>query len=288
MMAKNEMIRKSVFDYSAVSAETKSQLIWYAAEINRQALTHVESGIEMGRLLAGARELCGSGKAFGEWVQRECGHSLRSAYNYIAAYENFGSCANFAQLELSAMYALTKNEQAKKRALKLADKGIKVTHDIAKQLVADANEKVEESDDEPVEEVAEEADEAESDVAVESEPDSDEIIDVEAAANPSSQSPPPREPSAESVDYGVCPNCKGKKWTVDEFGVNCAKCNHPHGEPLGDVDEQRIREQRSKTIKTVEAAMRAFDDLQEMRPNSVHGDSIALCKQLLGMAKGWK
>lgn len=93
----------------------------------------------------------------------------------------------------------------------------------------------------------------------------------------------------QAVDYGKCPNCRGGRWTEDENGVACARCHHPHGEPVGDVDGNRIKIQRSKTIKTVEALMRAFDDLHALVPRKKeHTESLTYCKALLAAAKAWK
>jgi hypothetical protein len=89
-------------------------------------------------------------------------------------------------------------------------------------------------------------------------------------------------------DRGKCPNCAGEKWTEDEDGVSCAKCKHPHGEPTGGADEQRIATQRSKTIKTVEALQRAFDDLHLLLPRPEHTEAAKTCKVLLRMARAWK
>lgn len=94
--------------------------------------------------------------------------------------------------------------------------------------------------------------------------------------------------AAKGESLGRCPNCKGEKWDKDEEGVSCSRCHHPHGEPAGDVDEDRVKTQRSKTVKTAEALMRAFDDLHDMRPNGKHDQAIAGCKTLLSIAKGWK
>lgn len=47
------------------------------------------------------------------------------------------------------------------------------------------------------------------------------------------------------VDYGKCPNCAGTKWKVDgaDGSVDCSKCLHPHGEPVGDeVDAESVPE----------------------------------------------
>lgn len=299
-MAKTQLM--PVFDYSSLPAESKSKLIWYAGEINRQAGTHVKSGMEMGKCLAEARELCGSDKAFREWVERECGHSLRSAYNYIAAYENFGSCATVAQIELGAMYELAKNETAKKRALKLADKGVKVTQKLAKQLVADASEKVIEPDENKSEtgtvQDAEEVGTTPEDEAHQSPGNGrEELMGDEESSEKSPKEqlaeffnkPDEPEPSTADTppDYGSCPSCKGTKWTETDEGVNCSKCRHPHGEALGDADDDRLKTHRSKTIKTGEALLRCVDDQQEMKPFPEHSESVKLVKRVIEIAKGW-
>ncbi len=98
---------------------------------------------------------------------------------------------------------------------------------------------------------------------------------------------PPKPP----IDYGKCPACAGAKWKEDVdhlTGVICAKCGHCYGEPAGDVDEDRINTQRQKTVKTAEALMRAFDDLQTMKAKPEHEEAIRLCKVLLGIAQNWK
>ncbi len=114
------------------------------------------------------------------------------------------------------------------------------------------------------------------------------------------QDSPPRSPrngtdqpgddiDAEEDDYGQCPNCAGAKWDdEDPEDVTCAKCKHPHGEPAGDVDEDRIKDQRSKTVKTCEALMRAFDDLNMLSEGPAYAAAISQCKSLLNFAKGWK
>jgi len=100
---------------------------------------------------------------------------------------------------------------------------------------------------------------------------------------------PPQTAATESApDYGKCPNCAGTKWSEDEDGVACAKCHHPHGEPAGDVDEDRVNTQRQKTVKTAEALLRAFDDLQHIAAKPAHKEAVAGCKRLLDIAKAWK
>lgn len=91
-------------------------------------------------------------------------------------------------------------------------------------------------------------------------------------------------------DLGKCPNCAGKRWKKQEDGATvCKKCGHSHGEPVGERDLDRIGDQRAVTVKTVEAAIRAFDDLNmlQAKPDE-HTEAIASCKFLLKTAKGWK
>lgn len=116
----------------------------------------------------------------------------------------------------------------------------------------------------------------------------DESIDAEFEPADESEEPEEEAPPAKP-DYGKCPVCAGVKWTEDDDGhVVCAKCHHPHGEPAGDVDKDRISTQRQKTVKTLEAAMRAFDDLQTMLAKPGHDGAIKSCKKLIETAKGWK
>ena len=79
------------------------------------------------------------------------------------------------------------------------------------------------------------------------------------------------------------------KWDEDdEDGPSCSKWHHPWGEPAGDPDEDRIRTQRQKTVKTAEALMRDFDDLNCILAKPEHAEAIKACKVLLKIAKGWK
>lgn len=120
-------------------------------------------------------------------------------------------------------------------------------------------------------------------------PEPDETIDVES-------SPPTPAQVQEGVasvmaddpvDYGKCPACAGVKWLATDDGVVCAKCQHPHGEPAGDADEDRVKTQRQKTVKTIDALMRAFDDLNTMLAKPEHPETITTCKGLLRVAREW-
>jgi len=96
------------------------------------------------------------------------------------------------------------------------------------------------------------------------------------------------KPKQAKGDFGKCPNCAGVKWNQSANGPVCSKCNHPYGEATGGADEQRVADQRAKTVKFAEALMREFDDLNLLSPKRLHAETITHCKQLLEIAKGWK
>jgi len=89
-------------------------------------------------------------------------------------------------------------------------------------------------------------------------------------------------------DLGRCPVCSAEKWTETDDGVVCSRCNQPHGEPAGDPDLDRINTLRQKLIKTLEAGMRAFDDIQTICPRPEHAGAITDCKRQLAVARDWK
>lgn len=120
------------------------------------------------------------------------------------------------------------------------------------------------------------------------EPIQGEDAEEEGTPEESSSRPSRNDTEKPAVDFGKCPACAGVKWTEDEDGVSCAKCRHPYGEPAGDTDEERLKTQRQKTVKTIEALMRAFDDLQTMLAKPEHSGVIADLKRHLNIAKGWK
>lgn len=272
-MTKEIALKNPTFDFSKVSAEEKGKLIYFQGQLSASRKRVVCEFIKYGEILHGAQQVLAdhSDGVFSAWLE-SVGVTRSSAYNAIAAYVGFGSCPNLDNLEVSAMYALASNEKAKKKALKLADKGIKVTHAMAKRLIAESAPK-------PDPEPEEEPDDAPESPETAHEPDTgfEPLEDEEDAQD-----------DAETPDYGKCPNCGRTDWEEDDEGVSCAKCHHPHGEPAGDVDASEIATQRRKTIKTAEALMRAFDDLHHLCPKANHESIIDKCKVLLKLAKGWK
>ena len=137
-------ITNTIYDYSNVSADDKAKLISFEGELARSRKRVASELIKHGEVLHGAQQLLASynGGEFGAWLEAQ-GLSRRSAYNAISAYVEFGACANLHNVEVSAMYELAKNEKAKKKALELVDKGIKVTHAMAKHLIEECEPKQE-------------------------------------------------------------------------------------------------------------------------------------------------
>lgn len=123
-------------------------------------------------------------------------------------------------------------------------------------------------------------------------PECDTVSQLEPMIEPSSA---PAESVAQSDD---CPKGGKHEWTSDVFDTFCSKCKEP-GEhtpdtaipnpPLPVTSEPRnpLAVQRSKTIKTVEALMRAFDDLSAIRTKHEQTEAIQHCKRLLQIAKEW-
>lgn len=248
------------FDYSALDKDTKSKLIWFANEICKSAQSHAKAGLEMGRMLVEARELCKTKKDFEAWVAAECRCSARSAYNYISAHVHFGSCATVAQIELGAMYALTTSVIAKNRAIKLADKGITVTQAMAKKLVKDAKPKK-----------------------------PPKTPPKASGSDSTTDAPEVAVTVANEPGTGKCPNCGKTKWEEDEEGVfDCKACRHPWGEPAGDVDDNQFKLQKRKTIGYLEYAMRDVDTLNDLKSNPRRDEAIKAIQSALKIVKEWK
>lgn len=313
-MAKD--LAASIYDYSAVSKEAKGQLINLAGEFKRASEKHHRSGFEMGEILHRAREVIGD-KEFPKWAPAELKCSVSTAYNYLNAWEDFGSIPNVWNIELSAMYALTKNDAAKKEAIRRAAKGETITHKVAKGLIAkhkpassrgprigngspivDSN-TVDAESVTPTEppKPSVRAMRALEEAGIEPTPEQaaalagyDAASQVELAKNVAigAQDLDSAVSTGEIVDLGKCPVCNGAKWSDDGSGLACNKCHHPHGEPAGDPDERAKKEARSLAVKTIEAAQRSLDDLQRLCVGPQYKEGVDALKVALRIAKAWK
>lgn len=139
----SQAIIRQEFNYSPLGKETRGRLVSLANNIRRSTKSHIENAIQMGMLLNEAIELLARNRlesSFKGWVERECGFSLRTAYNYINVFNRFGECATVAQnLTLGGLYVLSPDdvpEEAVQTAINLAQKGERVTAKIAYELKA--------------------------------------------------------------------------------------------------------------------------------------------------------
>jgi len=137
-MAKAELIVG--FSYKDMEKDAAGKLRSLANRLQGLKEKFASNILDIGESITLAHEQfakAGSG-SFLKWVEFEAGFSKTSAYNYMAAYSVFRDFPNFGRIEDSAMYALAQNgtpENARKEVLKLADKGVKVTHKQARAII---------------------------------------------------------------------------------------------------------------------------------------------------------
>lgn len=158
-MSKTELI--AGFSYESMDKDVAGKLRNLANRL--QGLKEKLAGhiLEIGETITIAHEQFAKQKTgeFLKWVEFEAGYSKSSAYNYMSAFRVFGNVPNFGRIEDSAMYALAQNntpENALKEALKLADKGVKITHKQAKEIIKKHTEPKDEQEPEEEEEIEEE------------------------------------------------------------------------------------------------------------------------------------
>ncbi len=134
-------IAVSHFDYDGLDKDVKGRLLCVLRDINREKERHEESGMEIGKCIATAHALLvgdgGKDGRFSLWVESECGFCRATAYNYMNAWQRFGSCLTVRQFEPSAIYALAAPsvpDAAVKEAVKMADRGLRITKKTASDL----------------------------------------------------------------------------------------------------------------------------------------------------------
>lgn len=284
-MAKTELV---AFDYSKVDADTKGKLIALAGAIGRDKKSGAKVMLSLGESISTAHELLAKGGKdgmFSEWVERECGFERTTAYNYLWAFKRFSNCSTIEQFSPTSMYLLSAPESpnaASAEAEKRAGKGEKITVAKAKEILSRF--KTPKTGSAP-------RSAAPTTQAETRKPSLDAVVNASVS--------PPAAGSAAVIE-GPC--LKGGEHDFDDDG-DCKKCKEPNygkdqpapvAAPVNEdsepeePDSGKVSTQRSKTVKTVEALMRAFDDLNEMLPKPNHKNAIAACKSLLTAAKEWK
>lgn len=193
------------FDYSCVDADTASKLRYFEGALLTADKAHITAIMKVGELLAGARKELEAHpeQTFRAWIAATRPYSIRTAYNYLNAWQYFGSCATVARIEPGAMYVLANSERARSKALKLTKKGETITQKRAKELVAEF------SDDDT--EIVPEEDAAAEPGTPEPQDEPETTLDDEEALSEQSEAAQDdcggRECLAAAAPLVVCPHC---------------------------------------------------------------------------------
>jgi len=251
----------SKFDLATQDAPRPTDLATLANEINdlhvratEAARTAIDHARECGELLIQAKAQIGHG-GFLPWLEANCRVKLRQAQKYMTLAREWpaieAKCASNAHLTLD-------------RVLRLLDSGEKLTQQEPAEVAGGTTRTVQRV-------VAERRDENatmshsgdpfdEDADPFGNEWEGEEDGRTDSDGQDAQQELPPRPPRKGKDESGGSP----ERTPAEEFKI-----------------------QRSKTIKTVEAAMRAFDDLNRLRKNRNHDAAISECKSLLWKAKSW-
>jgi len=247
-------ITTATFDYSRLDEETASKLKYYTQSgSNLVKKTGIQFIANFGEILSDARKLLtkhGDG-TFCKWATSEFDLSRQTVYNYVNAWDRCLSngFTNFDNVTPTALYLLSRDDTPKS----VREQTLRLAHKQHSVTKSDVSK----------------------------------LLPPGEKRKPRNPKPPASVVTPPPVDYGKCPNCLGTKWKPDDDGMVCAKCLHPHGEPAGDVDDDRLKIQRSKTVKTAEALMRAFDDLHDMKARVDRDGAIEECQKLMALARAW-
>jgi hypothetical protein len=130
-----------LFDYGTLDSETRIVVQQRTGEIKDLVRTTAENIMQIGEKLLEVQVKLGSGQ-FDAWLESEFSWSRRTAYNFISVHKQFQGRANFAQMEIatSALYLLAAPSTpagAVDEALERADKGERISHGMAKEIVAE-------------------------------------------------------------------------------------------------------------------------------------------------------
>ncbi len=139
LMSAQPRVVSTAFDYATLDANHARSARGSTEKIRGLMLRTVENIVEIGKELVVIKGVLPHGR-FLEWISAEFGWKERMARHFMNVAERFKS-ANFAEIEMdvSAAYLLaapSTPEEARQEALKRAEKGERVSHDMAAKLVA--------------------------------------------------------------------------------------------------------------------------------------------------------
>jgi hypothetical protein len=95
------------FDYNALPSNIACGLVERRNAIRGAITKTTEAMIAIGRDLIAAKKMLGHGR-FVDWVQTECGFSIRTAHNYMAISRVSAKCAFVAHLSVSLVLRLAR------------------------------------------------------------------------------------------------------------------------------------------------------------------------------------
>lgn len=213
-MAKSQILSVPTFDYTKEidHADLRGQLIARAGSIEREKRKVSASLLVIAEEVYEAHaDLASSGRGgrFTSWIE-SLGIDRKKAYDLIRFVEVRKSVGTFQQLsaddvawfDQTALFLLTKEgvpEKAIDVAVKAAKSGDPVTRK-AVQILIDQHTST-------------------------------------MTPDPSSPDHIPKHSDSRFDEHETCPNCDSRWWRDVDGGPVCDNCRHPHGEPVGDEDE---------------------------------------------------
>jgi hypothetical protein len=133
----------TAFDYASLSPQTAEFLRNRATRIRQGVKSTMEAICDIGVQLCGAKQMLGHGQ-FIQWVESECGFSVRCAQNYMRASEFAADkCATVALLPPATVYRLSaKNTppEVVSEVLARAANGERVSHAEVSRMLRAAKE----------------------------------------------------------------------------------------------------------------------------------------------------
>lgn len=134
--------QQSLFDYSALDAETRIVVQQRAGEIKTIVKRIAADIVEVGGKLAEVKDRLGRHDRFLAWLEAEFKWSERTAYNYIAVWQKFAGAdfalENIAASALHLLAAPSTPETAVEAVKAIVREGGEVSHQVAKAIVEEA------------------------------------------------------------------------------------------------------------------------------------------------------
>jgi len=142
------MTNLTLFDYMQLPADTRTLVQQRAEEIKESVRRSAQEILITGEKLVEVRGILHQKKgSFDAWLSTEFGWSRSQAYNYINAFERFGSRPNFGQLDIAVsainmLAAPSTPQDVVDEVLERAERGEKITYTKSKEAIQKNREEV--------------------------------------------------------------------------------------------------------------------------------------------------